>query len=95
VNDEELNDKDLEKYEARCRDATPGPWTLSDSGGPVICSKDTGSWLGDAVVFASTLGVQVRPADDARFIVVARTAVPRLVADVRRLRQIVASLGRR
>lgn len=71
-----LTAADLAAIEAQCAAATPGPWV--HEGGRMLRCKPGGDT------------VPARTTEDARFIVSARTAVPRLLADVRVLRTALA-----
>lgn len=95
-----LTDADLDEIEARANAATPGPWDVSDG--------NEGDWPprplwmvtneafhnppadDDTPWIAAELHTGVR--DDAEFVAAARTDVPRLLAEVRRLRAALASL---
>jgi hypothetical protein len=77
---------DLDAIEERANAATPGPWHVDDEdyAEAIYAADDVttviagGRWGGEARVFETT--------EDARFIAHARTDVPALVAEVRRLR---------
>jgi hypothetical protein len=78
----------------RCRRATPGPWVacrdhsvIGGIGGP-ICQMDED----DAIVVgqAGDWGPSNDPWDDAEFIAHARSDVPRLLAEVQRVRMELA-----
>lgn len=71
-----ITDVALAMYEAAIAAATPGPWTVEREGGPGVLVCDD---VGDSVCRVS--GNE----DDAAFMVLAREAVPALVAQVRRL----------
>jgi hypothetical protein len=83
---------DLDAIEARCEAASPGPWTaklgrttdwiadgrcggISDANGEEIITTDSGVYGPEEA--------------DAAFIAAARTDVPALLAEVRRLRAVV------
>ncbi len=73
---------DFDEIEARANAATQGPWTASRS-----CSIEDAP---ETVVMA--VGGNVANCDwdyDAAFIAAARTDVPALVAEVRRLREVI------
>lgn len=79
---EPLTEQELAEMEARVRNASPGPWT-----------RDDGDWSpnhmvdadGEVVVYdEGAPGTQ-----DAAFIAAARTDLPRLIAEVRRLRSFI------
>jgi hypothetical protein len=72
------DDEDLKAIEARAQAATPGPWRNENPAvrtGPEDCQT--------LVAFAYDLRQQ---GQNAAFIAAARTDVPKLVAEVRRLR---------
>jgi hypothetical protein len=74
-----LKSEDIQKIEHRCNAASPEPWSshvyasgkASFATGPIHAPGDAGKRLAEW---------------DARFIEVARTYLPQLVAEVRRLR---------
>jgi hypothetical protein len=97
---------DLDAVEARCNAATPGPWTpcahwRKDHCG---CGKHPGYiWSGDGEQCVAQMGCQPDDAGqaypepdeahsraNARFIAAARSDVPAIVREVRRLREAVA-----
>jgi glucose dehydrogenase len=67
----------LDELHWLCNAATPGPWTLDESGDGVVAAN------GNPI--AETWG-GTRRLDDARFIAAARYALPRLIAELRWLR---------
>lgn len=78
---EHMSDNDLNRLEALANAATPGPWEAENDCGTGILSGMLGGRprmmpFGDVWTFA-----------DAVFIAAARTAVPELIAEVRRLRE--------
>lgn len=79
---EPLTDADLDRIEAEANAATPGPWmTTPDYEDPVIYVEadiDGGMFI---------CGMDSYREDDAHFIASARTNVPALVAEVRRLKR--------
>jgi hypothetical protein len=81
MNDEELTDDDLAAIEARCAAATPGPWKAWIEG------RD--HFAGDSIITTANDDMYVSPPleADLDFIAAARQDVPRLLAEVRRLRR--------
>lgn len=88
---------DLDAIEARCNAATPGPWEISygceeesryrwRAVGPPheVVENDAGYDDGSA---------ESASEDDAKFIAHARTDVPLLIAEVRRLRAALRRIG--
>jgi hypothetical protein len=87
-----LGDSELDAIEARCQAASPGPWRAFVEG------RD--HWGGDDFIRVSDLGEEpdmyvsraaeagLRPASpaDLDFIAAARQDIPKLLAEVRRLR---------
>lgn len=85
---------DLDTTEARANAATPGPWKEHDdpwNGKPLIYSGEEWGRTAQSVIrsgapeYGEEQGYECSDADIA-FIVAARTDVPALVAEVRRLR---------
>jgi hypothetical protein len=79
-----MNNERLERLEALANAATDGPWKLgySDGSGKDDCVIS----LGIPVFHADALfGIGE---DDIKFIAASRTAIPELIAEVRRLRQL-------
>lgn len=73
---------DIDQAERLANAATPGPWTVAPNGGGIYgpCPIVVAVTVGDdpePVVFATN--------DDLDFIAAARTLVPALIAEVRRL----------
>lgn len=85
----ELTDEDLSAIEARCNDATPGPWTSMIEGRDHI-SGDSFIMVGSGSARKEDMYITVggNPASvaDQDFIAAARQDVPRLLAELRRLR---------
>jgi hypothetical protein len=95
-----MTDEELAASEARAAAATEGPWIAvlprSQEGGPSICHAGPG-WADE---FSHPTNVRTAKGDalarrtweqsaaDAAFIAAARTDVPRLAAEVRRLRAV-------
>lgn len=91
-----LTDERLAEIEARCNAATPGPWdsctAICGSGDSAIIAPIHGRSCVLALVYAEVdeQGKDVvRSMRDAAFIAAARTDVPDLLAEVRRLRALV------
>lgn len=75
---------DLDALEALIADATPAPWVADhaivrhpDADGPAVGQEIWLAWVGRDTVHAN-----------ARLVAAARTALPELIAEVRRLRRI-------
>jgi hypothetical protein len=85
-----VTDERLAEIEARCNDATPGPWSaVRDHNGHwrvVWPHSQNGSVARDGKVFDDY---------DAAFIAAARDDVPDLLAEVRRLRGAMDEVRRR
>ena len=87
-----IDEAELDAIEARCRDASPGPWRSFVEG------RD--HWSGDDFMRVSDLDAEpdmyvsraeagsIRPAStaDLDFIAAARQDIPKLVAEIRRMR---------
>lgn len=71
-----LTENELREMERLVYNATPGPWTISSQTNPYTC-------------YATTLGtrclVSATRMDDIKFIRAARTDMPRLLLEIRRL----------
>lgn len=86
----DLTDADLDAMEARADAATAGPWESSiegrdhESGDSFISTGELAEVGPD--MYVSLEGVPA-PAEDLDFIAASRQDVPRLVAEIRRLRQ--------
>jgi hypothetical protein len=80
-----MTEQELQAIEALAAAATPGPWEAgNDIGEGEVYGVD-----GYAVVGAAAQAWTRREVDaNTRFIAAARTAVPALVAEVRRLRRV-------
>jgi hypothetical protein len=92
-----MTEDDLKAIEARANAATPGPWATGAGkveGGQV---RELVIAPNDDVIVAIAYGGFGNPVDrtseDRKFIAHARTDVPALVAEVRRLRGVVERLG--
>ena len=83
----ELTDAELGAIEARCAAATPGPWRSWIEG------RDHTS--GDSVITSRAHDIYLSPPPshaaphDQDFIAAARQDIPRLIAEVRRLRRLL------
>ncbi len=92
-----ISDDDLLEYERLAAQATPGPW--ENDGNGVGRTLDRDPWH-VIVVGTETVGsaymqhdILVLLSDDAAFIAAARSAVPAMAEEIRRLRAIVADLA--
>jgi hypothetical protein len=88
-----IDEKYLSELEALGLAATPGPWEA----GAAMCCPDMG-WVGGprGVVcpqFDGTKRTHTLDANDAEFIASARTALPLLIAEVRRLRKALETIA--
>lgn len=88
---EPMSDEDLNAIERRCNAATPGPWRAfiegrDHLGGDSFIMTGPEGERGDDI-YLSTYGKAVDDADHD-FIAGARQDVPRLLAEVRRLRSL-------
>jgi hypothetical protein len=88
-----MTNEELDAIEARAFAATAGPWVyqIDERGGPRACVRERGfadGTPGNRFIF------DVMPAT-AEFIAHARADVPRLVAEVRRLRDALGRLVRK
>lgn len=82
-----MTESELQAIEARANAATPGPWSETDDTGTVIacyCSGGPGVFAGEAD--PAVYGGNDRA--DFAFIAAARSDVPTLIAEVRRLQSI-------
>ncbi len=98
----DLTDAELDEIEARANAATEGPWQIDRVSGDVIGPGEQSSQLSYGGVLVSThpcvtiaVSYELDAAwgaepEDMVFIANARTDVPRLVAEVRRLRALVS-----
>lgn len=87
-----MTDAELDEIEKRAMKATYGPWVFrpqNETEGCAVCVGPAGAIC--AKVPGRQLGRIIRD-DTARFICAARTDVPALVAEVRRLREEVTEL---
>lgn len=86
---EPLTDAELDAIEALIKDASPAPWAMGYSGWSRREQDDQiADARGDAVIMAQDEqgGSSWGRDEDARLIVASRNALPRLLAEVRRLR---------
>lgn len=87
---EPLTEDDLAQIEARCEAVSPGEWTVwADDGGRYWDKEGNLHLVGYHVMESQKLGDMECGAmlkGDAEFVVASRTDVPRLLAEVRRLR---------
>jgi hypothetical protein len=85
---EGLSDAELDEIERCCDAATDGPW---DAVSPSEAEQARGWWVDssqDAIFLQDYFDATPT---DAAFIAASRTDVPKLIAEVRRLRQVIAS----
>lgn len=98
-----IDDATLAQWEQLCKDATPGEWVW-DGGGfqrsrPSPTKRAPNRVLWDNIVwavaddFSGEAFVEMMDAD-RDFIAVARSAMPQLIQEVRRLKNIIATVGR-
>lgn len=78
-----ISDDELDAIQARADSATPGPWRARAcgeivAGRHVVATSDGGG---------GSVWVEWRSEEDKRFAAHARTDIPRLVAEVRRLKK--------
>ena len=82
-----LSEAELDELERLTAEASPAPWIAHT--GPVIGGDDV-IWLGGTDDSQPDMYVwhdgKIAPASDIEFIAAARNCVPRLVAELRRLR---------
>ena len=89
MNDVPLTDEELAEFEALTAAATPGPWIANIEeeapigGESMISIRAPGDFPPDMYVYHDG---GTAPAADLKFIAAARNYVPRLIAEVRRLR---------
>ena len=91
-----MTEAELNEIEARERAATPGPWTLTVGAGAAMVTDDA------VVIFAGGPEDCSDPGDDTHptpadkaFLDNARTDIPRLTAEVRRLRAVIRDAAMR
>lgn len=89
-----MTESELSALQALCDAATPGEWVRNETWGLVDagCIVETATARGDPRLRIATLsgaGIEA----DAAFIAAARTALPALIAEVRRLRKNHESTG--
>ncbi|WP_322076694.1 hypothetical protein [Burkholderia cepacia] len=83
-----MNDEKLNEIEARCKAATPGPWVSyvegrdHESGSNFIMTGPEGRRSDDIELSGATIA-------DQDFIAHARQDIPLLVAEIRRLREML------
>lgn len=82
--------KELAEIEARANAATPGPWiTKATQMAQIIAAVAPGK---QHRIFTDNVG-GVYPTNDRDFIASARTDVPALIAEVRRLKHVLSALA--
>lgn len=87
---------DLDAIEARANAATPGPWNAWDRGVGfhIALGDERDDWGRPEDLLPEGLRTDIGRRADAEFIAAARTDVPALVAEVRRLRAELDELRR-
>jgi hypothetical protein len=75
----------LDKLKELCDRATPGPWETNHSGTHVAFRQNPNGSIGD-YHFATIHGHAHDLANNGRFIAAAREAMPKLIAEIDRLR---------
>jgi hypothetical protein len=84
---EVLSTESLVEIEQRCARATPGPWKSYTEG------RDHSS--GDSFIMTGGVDIYLAGAsvEDQDFIASSRQDVPRLIAEIRRLQELIRSAG--
>lgn len=80
-----MKEEELKALEKLCAEATPGPWDANERS---PCKADGVQVWSEAGLIGETAPAvidQRRPASDADFIAAARTALPQLLSEVRKL----------
>jgi hypothetical protein len=91
--DSQLTEQELDSIESRCSQASPAPWTSywegrdGESFDSFIMFHREGKQCDLYLSFDCTLNSEARRLADQDFIAHAREDLPRLLAEVRRLRQ--------
>ena len=99
MSDSPLTPDDLAAMEARCAAATPGPWAVDGTAAlgayGVVCAT-AAEHVASVFYLAQRLSLSNRPKRDANaaFIAASRSDLPRLLAEVRRLRAEVERLNK-
>lgn len=86
--------EELDILQTLCDKATPAPWVRknpSDRGQDYIVGNIK-SWSNENYIITCDSGVYGPRPNDADFITAAREAMPKLIAEVRKLRRIVGTL---
>jgi hypothetical protein len=81
-----MTEQELADLKALCAAAAPGPWQVEETTGPDLLAVSTENFR-----YVALVGLEDRFPDDAAnaaFIAANRVAVPRLIAEVRRLREL-------
>lgn len=91
MNDQPITDQELDEIEVRCNAATPGPWVAGRGDVATIVDGYESKWIyAKDRYLAIASGYEIPNWEEvmanARFIAASRAYVPRLVAEVRRLR---------
>ncbi len=93
----EFDDDDLDAIEARARDATPGPWEAFVEGRDHLAGADlirtggmdeSGPDMYVTLTYWNDDGAVPAAPHDLDFIAAARQDIPRLVAELRRMREL-------
>jgi hypothetical protein len=87
-----ISEAELEEIFARCNDATPGPW-VSYVEGRDHWGGDHFIMRGEGATRGEDLYLTCATIEDQEFIANARQDVPRLVAEIRRLRRLLIERG--
>jgi hypothetical protein len=83
-----MNADELRKIEWRCWNATAGPWRADKAGGGVVSDtpvRDGPMGSDDLEYYGGHLIAESITAKNREFIAHARTDIPKLIAEVRRL----------
>ncbi len=80
-----MNNERLEQLEALANKATEGPWKVTE----VMGHSHVRNAEGKTVVGFTTIGHNCAKTCEARLIAASRTAIPELIAEVRRLREVL------
>ncbi len=93
MTDTPITDADLREWREACEAATPGPWeAIHNWGHPTGDPNKFGFWAEGPITKSDAWSVAEKQSKmDAEFISMARTAMPRLIDEVKRLRQELAA----
>lgn len=81
-----MTDEELAAIEARCQRASPGPWTSMVEGRDHT-SGSSFIMVGEGAARRDDIELTGATTDDHDFIAQARQDIPRLLAEIRRLRR--------